>query len=58
VKEEKDCPLLVNHTPCPDDYVERALWAEKMMVSHKQQRCVGCGLYAVWVPKRVYSENE
>lgn len=41
----------VPHTPAPEGYVARAEWAERMMLTHRQRRCPGCGLYQVWVRK-------
>lgn len=40
------------HTPHPSGYAEHEEWAERMMRTHRQARCVGCGLWAVWIPKR------
>ena len=35
----------------PEGYVERSLWADEMMKTHKQVKCKGCGLYVIWEPK-------
>ena len=41
-----------NHTPCPSGYVEWHDWAEKKMETHKAIKCRGCGLYAIWTPRK------
>jgi hypothetical protein len=45
------CPNLANHTPMPDGYLARQERAEELMRTHRQTRCPGCGLWAIWVPK-------
>lgn len=45
------CPQAEIHTPCPPGYIAWHEWAGMMSKTHRQQRCRGCGLYAVWVPK-------
>lgn len=42
------CPHFEDHTPAPSDYIQWHEWAEKMAKTHKQRRCPGCGLYAIW----------
>lgn len=42
-----------DHTPAPSGYTEFMEWAEKMGETHKQERCRGCGLWKIWVPKEV-----
>lgn len=44
------CPRRDLHTPLPHGYVARQLWFEQKARTHKQTRCPGCGLFAVWVP--------
>ena len=44
------CPNEDAHTPLPGGYVARQLWAEQKARTHKQTRCPGCGLFAVWEP--------
>lgn len=39
------------HTPCPSGYIQWHSWAEKMSETHRQIKCPGCGLWAVWVKK-------
>lgn len=41
----------VPHTPEPTGYVAWHVWAEEMAKTHKQSRCPGCGLWAIWTPK-------
>lgn len=40
------------HTPCPEGYLTWHEWAEKKSKTHEQERCPGCGLFAIWKPKR------
>ncbi len=40
------------HTKCPAGYVAWHLWAKQKAKTHKQIKCPGCGLYAVWVKKK------
>lgn len=49
----ESCPRQQDHTPAPDDYLAWHDWAKTMAKTHRQKRCKGCGLYAIWVPKRV-----
>lgn len=44
-------PACAKHTPCPSGYLAWHEWAEEMAKTHRQVRCKGCGLYAVWVPR-------
>ena len=46
------CPQRDGHTPCPTGYVAWHEWAEEMMKTHRQRKCPGCGLYAIWEPKK------
>jgi len=39
------------HTKCPQGYLQWHDWAERKSRRHKQVRCPGCGLYAIWVRK-------
>lgn len=45
------CPHIEDHTPQPEGYIQWHAWAEMMNKTHKQRRCAGCGLYAIWEPK-------
>ena len=40
------------HTPCPTGYVEWHFWAEKKTRTHEQERCPGCGRWAIWKRKK------
>lgn len=44
------CPRADLHTPHPHGYVAEAVWAEEMLLTHHQERCPGCNLWAIWVP--------
>jgi hypothetical protein len=44
------CPCADLHELMPPGYVARQLWCEQMARTHKQVRCPGCQLYAVWEP--------
>lgn len=46
------CPNFHDHTPAPTGYIQWHAWAAKMSKTHKQERCKGCGLLAIWVPKK------
>jgi len=41
------------HTPQPTGYREWHAWAQQMSKTHTQVRCPNCGLWAIWVPKRL-----
>jgi hypothetical protein len=45
------CPKAAAHTPCPSGYLAWDRWAEQKAKTHRQIKCEGCGLYAIWVPK-------
>jgi len=46
--ESPDCEP---HTPMPSGYVARSDWADRMMKTHIQRQCKGCGKYQIRVPK-------
>lgn len=46
-----ECPDVVSHTPHPAGYLEHSTWAEKMLKTHVQRQCPGCGFWALWEPK-------
>jgi hypothetical protein len=48
---EDECSNQKAHTPCPKGYIDWHQWAEKKAKTHRQLKCVGCGLFAIWVPK-------
>lgn len=52
MKSKKPKPQC-QHTPNqPEGYLAWNAWAEKMSKSHRQVKCPGCGLWALWVPKK------
>lgn len=45
-----DCPNAAEHTPQPAGYLAWHYWAGRMYrAGHRQRRCPGCGLLAIWV---------
>jgi hypothetical protein len=40
------------HTPWPTGYIASSDYADLMMQTHDQRRCKGCGLWAIWEPRR------
>lgn len=49
--DNESCPNARNHTKAPRGYLSWHEWAEKMMETHTQIICEGCGRYSIWVPK-------
>lgn len=49
--ERKPCPQEHLHTEQPVGYLEWHPWARRMSRTHKQKRCPGCNLLAIWEPK-------
>ena len=39
------------HTPSPEGYMQWHAWAARMNRTHRQIKCEGCGLWAIWTPK-------
>jgi hypothetical protein len=57
---EIECRYFHDHTPCPvheSEYLGWHAWARKMSKTHKQIRCSGCKLYAIWEPKKPAMTN-
>jgi len=50
-KRAVDCPHFLDHTPAPEGYLQWHVWAKRMMKTHKQRKCSGCGLYTIWEPR-------
>lgn len=50
------CPESARHTPTPEGYVAASVWAEEMLATHTQEKCPGCGLWAVWVPRETRAD--
>lgn len=46
------CPDAAGHTPHPTGYVANSNWADDAMVVADVEKCAGCDLFEVWVPKR------
>lgn len=46
-----NCVNRSNHTPHPKGQIAHAEWAERMSLTHTQERCLGCGYLEVWVRK-------
>ena len=45
------CPHFEDHTLAPEGYIAWHYWAAKMSKTHRQRKCVGCGLFVFWEPK-------
>lgn len=45
------CPNLAQHQKTPTGYIGWHAWAEEMSVSHVQEKCPGCDLWAIWTAK-------
>ena len=52
-----DCPNRNEHTEGPGSYQGWHVWAMQKGKTHKQKRCRGCGLFAVWVSKMAAVET-
>lgn len=48
----KHCPNRMNHTECPEGYMQWYSWAAKKSRTHKQVLCSGCGRFSIWVEKK------
>ncbi len=55
--DTSDCRRNDLHTPMPRGFLEQTTWAERMLQTHVQQRCPGCGLWKVWVPREELGED-
>jgi hypothetical protein len=42
------CPNRRRHTRCPEGYLAWHEWAERKARTHAQERCEGCGRWAIW----------
>jgi len=51
VPDDSDCEYNHIHTPSPKEYLAWHAWAEKMQKTHRKEKCPGCGLYKIVVPK-------
>lgn len=50
-KPAPPCPNADQHTPHPRRQFAHEAWAQQMLRTHEQQRCPGCRLWAIWVPR-------
>lgn len=48
LRTPKACPNQAHHTPHPQGYLQHGDWAEKMLKTHIQKQCPGCGLWTIW----------
>jgi hypothetical protein len=48
----EDCPQKSKHTKAPTNYLGWHEWADNKSKTHRQIRCPGCNLFAIWVPKK------
>lgn len=46
------CAHFEDHAACPEGYIQWHAWAEEMAKTHRQEKCAGCGLYAIWTPRK------
>lgn len=51
IVDEQKCINATMHTECPRGYFAWFDWAARMAKTHRQVRCPGCTLFAIWVPK-------
>lgn len=58
LEARQNCPNRDNHTDRPIGYAAWHEWARNMGKTHRQIRCDGCGLYAIWLPKAVAREEQ
>lgn len=47
-----ECPNAAAHTASPVLTLHWYEWVERMLRTHDQRQCDGCGLYVIWVPRR------
>jgi len=52
MSSDSPCPNAENHTEEPEGYLQWHAWADRKSKTHRQIKCWGCGLYAIWVDKR------
>ena len=52
----QDCSNKKEHTKHPEGYLQHHAWMDKMIKTHKQIRCKGCGLYEIWKKKLTKGE--
>jgi hypothetical protein len=49
---EIECPSFFDHTPHPEGYIAHHAWMRRMSQTHRQIKCTGCGLWAIWIPRK------
>jgi hypothetical protein len=47
-----DCSRFHDHTLAPEGYIQWHAWAKRMNRTHRQIKCAGCGLWAIWIPRK------
>jgi hypothetical protein len=53
------CPRSELHTVGqPESYLGWHAWAEEMGRTHVQERCPGCGRWAIWKPKPEQDDDQ
>lgn len=50
--DNPNCPNVANHEPWPRGYIQSSDYADKMMKTHGQSECPGCGSLLIWTPKQ------
>jgi hypothetical protein len=51
VPDDSNCPNNAAHEPWPKGYIAASEYADRMMETHEQSQCPGCGLWKIWTPK-------
>ena len=51
--DASECPEVRKHTECPKGYLQWHAWAEHKSKTHVSSKCPCCGLYTIWVPKKI-----
>lgn len=52
-----ECPNAAEHTEAPSGYLDYQAWATAMEKTHRQRKCAGCNLWAIWLPKEKQDEH-
>jgi hypothetical protein len=51
VDPNPDCPNADRHEPWPTGYIASSEKADRMLETHDQHDCPGCGRLLIWTPK-------